>query len=252
MRIFVFLVLAFILFNCTLTKRKYLKGWHIEKLSRKKTADSQRNTNIIEFKSARHNSMQTIEKTETESTLNRNSEIKPMNSTYTCQSTGKPFPAKFFLKKPIGARAALKVDGPEENNHTAVEPEVLENRMQLLLVYSLFLIGITLLSLVFVSLINAWGVALALAVGGAISFIVSVGMSADRVKEIREKKMLLKTWPYKLIIAFGIVVLSSLFTLVFAVLLALVVSTSPALLVPASLIFFVLFTIISLLVLLSE
>lgn len=226
---------------CTLTKRKYMSGWHFEKIHKKTTVVS--NTN------------------EAVANVRKNSSIKPANTKLTntnphfLKDSIRQAKSEFLAieKKPLFEppkalspekevlKLPAKLNQYIKNNTAQKAAGTTNNRSHILLTYSVFLLGLTSLALVITSLINGWGIAAFLVVAGLILLALSIAMSASFLQDIRDGNSTETKWPYKIIIAFGAMILSLLITGILILILYLIISGPPliTIIISASLCFVV-------------
>ena len=224
-----------------------MKGWQVE-FHKKSSSVHEENPSALKAKPPVYNREIILSENKPPvSGETRAKKYKLNNKPFTTRKRGIKDKVKPFIKAHIIYSPPLK----NEKEKEAARDN--ENRINLVVVYALFIVGLASLGLVVPSLINAWGIAALLIILGITLLIGSVSLSVDFLKEIRKQKLPYKKWPYKLIISFGIVLISAIFTGIFILLLALIFNlTSPLLILQVSIAFFILSTLAWLLLLMPD
>lgn len=221
MKISAIAVLLLIVFcSCTITKRKYTKGWHVEKRFHRAITPANK-SQAVNLKSKEITSgNQTIPQMANELVVPHHILEKAITPSNKFLGKKINLPIKALPKKltTINPQTFLREfkfsfqDKEEEKGH---------NFSQIIAVYSLFIIGLVLIFLVAVSLNNAWGIATALALFGILSLAISIALSLSFVDDINTLNLPEKKWPYKLIISFSLIILSLVVSIIFALAFAL-------------------------------
>lgn len=214
-------VLLLIVFcSCTITKRKYTKGWHVESMFHKASTPAIK-SQALNLKS-KDITCETQAMRQTANELVAPHRILDKAITSSNKFLGKKknltikaVPIKVTTFKPQTFMKEFKF------SFQGKEGEKSHNFSQIIAVYSLFTIGLILICLVAVSLNNAWGIAAAMALVGILSLAISVALSLGFLDEINTLNLPEKKWPYKLIISFSLIILSLVVSIIFALAFAL-------------------------------
>ncbi|MCC6369813.1 MAG: hypothetical protein IT236_02285 [Bacteroidia bacterium] len=206
-----------------------MHGWHIEKLfnktptiakNQKPSVNERKNltektASVTLLKTANHHQSDTIEKTE--------STFSGIKKDFAFERGINLTEKKDFEKKPGIINQVIKKVSLKNQD------KVSNNGLHLLIVYSLLILGLALLALVITSLINAWGIAVLLFLAGVFCLALSIAASISFLNDIREEKSSDIKWPYKIIIAFGAMILSLLITGILILMLYLIIFDPPIL-----------------------
>ena len=209
--------------NCSLTKRQYMKGWHVEnwfhksshtsanKLTQSVKTTALINTNKSGLQTGTKGDLSDRQTDKTTASLTHDFGKQTSQAIKALPKKLRTLGSNRFFKK--GGNSLKKAD---KGNDQGV--------FRLIAVYFLFIIGLVSICLIAVSLNNAWGIASLLALFGILTISLAIELSLKFIDKINNHKWLDKKWPYRLIISISIVILSLLISgiigLVFALLLA--------------------------------